>query len=157
MKVSKIEIISIKLLSYLLILDHFSHEDIKFKVESKADDSYKCVSAASIVAKVHRDRMLKDWEFVEPGMDSKEDKIFGWGYPGDEVTKTWLDNHYDRVFGFPTIVRFSWSTWDKRINWFDEDNNSKNLISCIFPKQTNYETLKNNVIKKLEKEGEIKK
>lgn len=31
--------------------------------ESKADDTYPVVSAASIVAKVNRDHLLKDWTF----------------------------------------------------------------------------------------------
>jgi ribonuclease H2 subunit A len=33
--------------------------------ESKADDRYPVVSAASIVAKVTRDNLLENWEFVE--------------------------------------------------------------------------------------------
>jgi ribonuclease H2 subunit A len=35
---------------------------------------------------------------------------FGCGYPGDKITKTWLTDHIDPVFGFPSIVRFSWKT-----------------------------------------------
>ncbi len=30
--------------------------------------------------------------------------------PADEVTKTWLKQHIDPVFGFPSLVRFSWKT-----------------------------------------------
>ena len=90
--------------------DHFSHTDITFIVESKADANYRCVSAASIVAKYHRDLLLKEWEFVEPKFNEEGHKNFGCGYPGDEDTKEWLNKHYDPVFGFPTIVRFSWVT-----------------------------------------------
>lgn len=46
----------------------FSEYNITFTVESKADANYKCVSAASIVAKVQRDTMLRDWKFIEPKM-----------------------------------------------------------------------------------------
>lgn len=28
----------------------------------------------------------------------------------DPETKAWLQKHVDRVFGFPNLVRFSWST-----------------------------------------------
>ena len=35
---------------------------------------------------------------------------FGSGYPGDGVTKQWLKDHLDPVFGFPSLVRFSWKT-----------------------------------------------
>jgi ribonuclease H2 subunit A len=34
----------------------------------------------------------------------------GTGYPGDPTTKAWLKKHLDQVFGWPSIVRFSWST-----------------------------------------------
>ena len=33
--------------------------------------------------------------------------------PGDPLTKQWLLDHYDNLFGFPSIVRFSWSTVKK--------------------------------------------
>mmetsp|Transcript_22365 Transcript_22365/g.19867 ORF Transcript_22365/g.19867 Transcript_22365/m.19867 type:complete len:236 (-) Transcript_22365:205-912(-) len=91
--------------------NYFSTYDIKFVVESKADDNYRCVSAASIVAKVYRDRLLEGWYYIESKYNaSGGHRKFGCGYPGDEVTKFWLKKHYDKIFGFPTIVRFSWST-----------------------------------------------
>lgn len=31
-------------------------------------------------------------------------------YPGDPATKAWLKGHSDPVFGFPTLIRFSWKT-----------------------------------------------
>lgn len=33
----------------------------------------------------------------------------GSGYPGDEKTKAWALKHFDPVFGWPSIVRFSWA------------------------------------------------
>ena len=85
---------------------------IKVTVQPKADATYECVSAASIVAKVTRDKHI---EVIE-----KEDKDCGSGYPSDPKTKEWLKNNYDNVFGFGREVRFSWKTVD---NMFKENNN----------------------------------
>ena len=80
-------------------------------VESKADDTYPVVSAASICAKVTRDHELRDFNFLERPPAGKEfNRNFGCGYPGDSTTKTWLREHMDPVFGFPGLVRFSWKT-----------------------------------------------
>ena len=35
---------------------------------------------------------------------------FGTGYPGGPGTKDWLERNLQPVFGWPSIVRFSWST-----------------------------------------------
>ena len=80
-------------------------------VESKADDTYPVVSAASIMAKVTRDHELKKWKFEEKAEVSDNFSTeFGCGYPGDKITVNWLKKHCDPVFGFPSIVRFSWKT-----------------------------------------------
>jgi len=39
-----------------------------------------------------------------------EEHWLGSGYPGHEKTKQFLQDHCHRVFGFPSIVRFSWQT-----------------------------------------------
>lgn len=80
---------------------------LKITVAKKADSTYPIVSAASICAKVTRDHALKVWRFAE-GSDISKD--FGSGYPGDPVTKRFLRDNIDPVFGFPRLVRFSWST-----------------------------------------------
>ncbi|CRK90375.1 CLUMA_CG004075, isoform A [Clunio marinus] len=80
---------------------------IKITVTKKADSTYPIVSLASICAKVSRDHALKVWKFRE-GIEVPEDGV-GSGYPGDPVTKRFLQE-YEPVFGFPRIVRFSWST-----------------------------------------------
>ena len=77
-------------------------------VKAKADSLFPVVSAASIFAKVTRDKAVKNWQFVENLQDLDSD--YGSGYPSDPKTKAWLRKHVDPVFGFPQFVRFSWST-----------------------------------------------
>jgi len=124
---------------------------IKVTVRSKADSLFPIVSAASICAKVTRDAELEEWIFQEESQDqtvshhyygdedddmgrprSKDSarafsRQFGSGYPGDEVTKAWLERNIHPVFGFPNLVRFSWSTTQKimdehcvQVRWGDE-------------------------------------
>ncbi|XP_043718357.1 ribonuclease H2 subunit A [Telopea speciosissima] len=81
---------------------------VKFVVAKKADSLYSVVSGASIVAKVTRDRALHGWVLEETA--EKMHRNFGSGYPGDPETKAWLEHHKHPVFGFPTLVRFSWGT-----------------------------------------------
>ena len=82
---------------------------IKITVAKKADSTYPIVSAASICAKVSRDHALRAWQFREV----ENQTSYGSGYPNDPATKTWLANNVDPVFGFPQLVRFSWSTAEK--------------------------------------------
>jgi ribonuclease H2 subunit A len=95
----------------------------KIIVAKKADSLYPIVSAASICAKVTRDLILEQWEFIEPGLNLPRD--FGCGYPSDSVTQKWLKANMDPVFGFPRFIRFSWSTAEKpltdkgvRVKWY---------------------------------------
>ena len=74
----------------------------RFTIEKKADATYKVVGAASIIAKVTRDKGLTA-SIV--GGDC------GSGYPSDERCVAWLQRNMHPVFGYPQhLVRFSWST-----------------------------------------------
>ncbi|PIA28207.1 hypothetical protein AQUCO_07200093v1 [Aquilegia coerulea] len=84
------------------------YPSVKFVVAKKADSLYPVVSGASIVAKVTRDQAVLNWVLDETAENMH--KKFGSGYPGDPATKAWLDDHKHSVFGFPTLVRFSWGT-----------------------------------------------
>ncbi len=83
----------------------YGHLGIKFQVKSKADSLFPVVSSASIAAKVTRDYLLENWDYEE---DVEIDRDFGCGYPGDKDTVSWLKRHLHPVFGFPSLVRFSW-------------------------------------------------
>eukprot|EP00798_Chlamydomonas_sp_ICE-L_P014231 gene14231-20203_t len=81
---------------------------IQFTVCPKADALYACVSGASIVAKVVRDRALEVCK-TDLGLSGE----LGCGYPGDTTTIAFLKTHKDPLFGFPPIVRQSWETCNR--------------------------------------------
>ena len=101
-----------------------------FTIEKKADATYRVVSAASIIAKVTRDTLMKEFQWEEAQL--KLSKDYGSGYPGDESCVNWLTNAQQEVFGFPNVVRFSWSTakeaLDKggacKVQWECDDESS---------------------------------
>ncbi|MEA2004191.1 MAG: ribonuclease HII [archaeon] len=80
--------------------------EIDLTAEHKADERYPVVSAASIIAKVTRDRKITDIE-----KDTGEP--IGSGYPSDPQTKMFLKTHYEKNKNFPTFVRLSWGTVKK--------------------------------------------
>jgi len=87
---------------------------ISVTVSKKADSIYPIVSAASICAKVIRDHQIKNWVFCERNVSFS--RHFGSGYPSDPVTKAWLVSTIDPVFGFPSLIRFSWKTASNLLN-----------------------------------------
>lgn len=99
--------------------DRFPHIS-KVVVAKKADATYRIVGAASIVAKTTRDRHIREWVFPEQYRseqllgDQNQSVTFplkrGSGYPSDPLTKAWMEGSCDKIFGFPTFVRFSWGT-----------------------------------------------
>ena len=90
----------------------FGDRASKIIVCPKADSLYKVVSAASICAKVTRDRAMRDWVFGEecPARGVSFSPLECSGYPSDVRTKDWLRANVDPVFGYPNLIRFSWST-----------------------------------------------
>lgn len=80
----------------------FINRDIDLKAEHKADLNYPVVGAASILAKVTRDREIEKMK-REIGID------FGSGYPSDPKTIKFLKENYDKYDFF----RKSWSSWKK--------------------------------------------
>jgi len=81
-----------------------SHLDIACEIVSEhhADDTYPIVSAASIIAKVTRDREITKL--------SKKYGEIGSGYPSDPVTIVYLSTYIDEHHIPPPIARKSWKT-----------------------------------------------
>ena len=75
--------------------------DVEIIAKHKADDTYPVVSAASIVAKVTRDRMLDD-------IRQEFDVNIGSGYPSDHYTMDFIREWIDRNGRAPEHVRCSW-------------------------------------------------
>lgn len=92
---------------------------IKIVVAKKADSLYPIVSAASICAKCTRDDVLKNWAFIENNMTVSEK--FGSGYPADPNTVNWMKDNSDPIFGYPRIIRFSWSTTQQALKKYCKD------------------------------------
>lgn len=78
----------------------------------KADEIYPCVSAASIVAKVHRDRYV--YHLNEMAKEKWGLEI-GSGYPSDPLTTRFLEEITGIEGTMPFFVRRSWKT-AKRFN-----------------------------------------
>lgn len=101
---------------------------INFTVCSKADDLFPVASAASIVAKVNRDREIKYWVFPE----GLTDRDFSCGYPSDSTTVKWLARNFEPLFGYPNIVRFSWKTISEgQFNKFKFEHDFKSDLNAV--------------------------
>lgn len=106
---------------------------ISITVTPKADSKFKIVGAASVAAKVTRDAWVEGWQFEEDDSETqaaeevaaeitaaewnkllKPSKFagneMGSGYPSDPKTQVWLKKTLEPTFGFPGVVRFSWTT-----------------------------------------------
>lgn len=77
-------------------------KDIPITAEFKADLNYLEVSAASILAKVTRDKALKT-------MEQKIGFPIGSGYPADPNTIKSLNNNFDKIIK-EGLARMSWKT-----------------------------------------------
>tara|TARA_Y100000310_G_scaffold268360_1_gene280939 strand:- start:7248 stop:7898 length:651 start_codon:yes stop_codon:yes gene_type:complete len=78
------------------------NKDIKLIVEHKADDTYPVCSAASILAKVEREKQVGDIK--------RKYGNTGSGYPADPYTKEFIKKNWKK---YPEIFRKSWSTYEK--------------------------------------------
>lgn len=89
----------------------------KIVSEHKADIIYPIVSAASIIAKVERDKVISNL--------NKKYGNLGCGYPSDSNTRLFLSNWIKKFGTYPDFVRKSWKT-SKKIK-LESDSRQKKL------------------------------
>jgi len=92
--------------------------EIEIISEHKADRNYPIVSAASIIAKVERDRAIA--ELKEKNGD------FGCGYPTDSKTTNFLKQCLKRFGDYPDFIRKSWKPAKRAKK--EKDSHQKKLI-----------------------------
>jgi len=85
--------------------------------EHKADINYPIVSAASIIAKVERDKVISQLQ--------KKHGNMGCGYPSDSNTIKFLEDWIKKFGSYPDFVRKSWKT-AKRVK-SEADSKQKKL------------------------------
>jgi len=89
----------------------------KIVSEHHADQTYPVVSAASIIAKVTRDRVIAKL--------AKKYGEIGSGYPADPVTIRYLESYIDEHGFPPPIARKSWKTVIAMLGKREQSNLSK--------------------------------
>ncbi len=84
-------------------------ESLSFRIriisEHKADMKYPIVSAASVIAKVERDKEVEKLKEIYGDL--------GCGYPSDPKTLSFLRGCLEKFGGYPDCVRRSWKTAKK--------------------------------------------
>jgi ribonuclease HII len=79
----------------------------KIKSFHHADSKFVIVSAASIIAKVSRDKSITKL---------RKSHDLGSGYPSDTVTINFVKSYYEAYNALPTFVRKSWKPTQKILN-----------------------------------------
>lgn len=77
--------------------------DLNITSEHNADEKYPIVSAASILAKVRRDELVRN-------IEKTAGTEIGSGYPSDRKTITFLENWVREHGSLPDFARSSWET-----------------------------------------------
>ncbi|MBR9675860.1 ribonuclease HII [Candidatus Woesearchaeota archaeon] len=90
------------------IKKQLKNKDVEVVAEHKADANYTIVAAASILAKVTRDREIEKLK-EKFGVD------FGSGYPADPKTVKFLEENFDND-KYKGLFRESWESYKRLIN-----------------------------------------
>ncbi|MFW9789392.1 MAG: ribonuclease HII, partial [Candidatus Thorarchaeota archaeon] len=99
-------------------LSGLGSKGIEIISEHKADSKYPIVSAASIIAKVERDRVISEYH--------KKYGDFGSGYPSDPKTVDFVRELVRNSKRLPPIVRKSWDSVRKILD--DETTEQSTLV-----------------------------
>lgn len=78
---------------------------VSVHAEHGADEEHAVVGAASVAAKVERDRRIE-------AIDADHDRPVGSGYPSDPTTRAFLREYVREHGELPACARASWSTCD---------------------------------------------
>jgi ribonuclease HII len=108
-------------------LKTMSPEGIELIIEHFADSKYPVVGAASIIAKVERDRKIEALR--------KEYGDIGSGYTSDPVTKKWLEEWMATHKELPECARKSWITAEELVQ-----KKEQSLLSSFLGKIRGTET-----------------
>ncbi len=100
--VAYVDACDVNALRYACMVKCHLEQSCEIVSEHKADQNFKVVSAASIIAKVTRDRAIVTL--------SKKYGEIGSGYPSDPVTLAYLSAYIDEYKCPPPIARKSWKT-----------------------------------------------
>jgi len=87
--------------NYVSGLDKWLTHRTNIRAEYKADANHLCVGAASILAKVERDRLIEK-------LKQKHGVDFGSGYPSDPKTVEFLKRNWN---SYPDLFRQTWQSW----------------------------------------------
>jgi len=97
------------------VMAKVKNKKMEIVAENFADKKYPVVGAASILAKVERDREIAKLH--------KKYGFFGSGYPSDEITIRFLKDWIKKNKEFPPFVRKSWFT----AHWIKEEKEQKSI------------------------------
>jgi ribonuclease HII len=100
--IAYVDACDVNALRYSDMVKSYLEQNCEIVSEHHADQTFKVVSAASIVAKVTRDRAIMTL--------SKKYGNIGSGYPSDPVTIAFLSAYIDEHKCPPPIARKSWKT-----------------------------------------------
>jgi ribonuclease HII len=100
--IAYVDACDVNALRYAVMVKSHLEQSCEIVSEHNADKTFKVVSAASIVAKVTRDRAIT-------ALSKKYGEI-GSGYPSDPVTIEILSSYIDKHKCPPPIARKSWKT-----------------------------------------------
>ncbi len=87
---------------YKFYINTFLKRNVMIVTSNNAEEKYPVVAAASIVAKVERDRIITRIKDVYGDIGS--------GYPHDEKSRQFIEMWYRKRNSYPGFVRKSWNT-----------------------------------------------